>query len=264
MHPSQQLINCFESFFIWKDILDVEFAETDEVILFRINGNRLFFPVGYQDISKPLDRLLASSVNNQVVMHKVTSENINVLNENGYKFDSIPVRDNFEYIYSADSFRMYTGKHLQSKRNFVNFVKKNYNWSFEIITSENITECRDFSQKFSGNESFDGDNDALVFALDNYGKLYLDGGIIRIDGQISALLITSLSEDKQTAAGLFLRADHSLKGIVAILYQEFFKEFSHYRYFNLAEDLGIEGLRKNKLSYYPDYLLELYTVTVYC
>ncbi len=68
--------------------------------------------------------------------------------------------------------------------------------------------------------------------------------------------------DGETAAGLFLRGDHDKKGVIPLLYQIYFLHHTEFRYFNFGEDLGIEGLRKNKLSFQPAELLELYDVTV--
>ncbi|MCC8089381.1 MAG: phosphatidylglycerol lysyltransferase domain-containing protein [Rikenellaceae bacterium] len=265
LHPSQQLINCFESFYLWKNVLNVEYALVDDALIFRIgegNRERIFFPVGYDDITLPIKELLRYSEqkNTPLQLYKLVKNQIMLLEGKGFKVDAVPVRNNFEYLYTADSFRTYSGKHLQSKRNFVNYVKKYYNWSFEIIFGHNIWECRAFTARFEGDESFEGDNEALLLGLDEFDRLHLDGGIIRVNGEISAILITSMLGDGETAAGLFLRADHTKKGVATILYQEFFKTYKKYRYFNLAEDLGIEGLRRNKLSYNPSELLELYDV----
>lgn len=248
--PSQQLINCFEAFYLWRDVYGITMAECCGYIVFRI-GERCFFPMGSGD----LQQVLAAIHDLKII--KATTENVALL---GAGVCAQPVRDNFEYIYSASKFRDYRGAALQSKRNFVNYALKNYAWSYETVSQANIEECAVFARSFEGEGKFDSDNEALAVALRDFDRLSLAGGIIRVDGTVSALFITAPLCDGRTAAGLFLRGVHEMKGVIPLLYREFFRANAGFEYVNLAEDLGIEGLRKNKLSYDPDYLLELFDV----
>ena len=51
------------------------------------------------------------------------------------------------------------------------------------------------------------------------------------------------------------------KGLNQLLNQEFCKHgLKKFKYVNREQDLGHEGLRKAKLSYYPDHLVNKYTV----
>ena len=262
--PSPQLIGCFEAFYLWREVLRLEYALLDGVLVVRAwDGEvpRYFFPFGQGDAVAVVRSLAARSEAEGVpfLLTKVpegAKERLERELSGLFLFRN--VRDHAEYIYETEKFVTYRGTALQPKRNFVNYAKKNYAWKYENIEPENRKECLAFAEMFDGNESFEADNEALKTALREFGRLRLDGGLLRVDGRISALFVCAPSEDGQTAAGLFLRGDHRMKGLIPLLYQEFFSVHPAYRYVNLAEDLGIEGLRKNKLSYQPFRLLELY------
>ena len=55
------------------------------------------------------------------------------------------------------------------------------------------------------------------------------------------------------------KADGSIPGLYTIINQQFIEhEFTDVKLINREEDMGLEGLRRAKLSYYPTMLLEKY------
>ena len=61
----------------------------------------------------------------------------------------------------------------------------------------------------------------------------------------------------------FEKALSNVQGAYAVINWEFSKylrdKYPHIKYLDREEDMGIEGLRKAKKSYYPLYMVEKYT-----
>ena len=90
------------------------------------------------------------------------------------------------------------------------------------------------------------------------GTCCIYGGMILIDGEVCAFTIAAPQNDYARDI-LFEKAFFDLKGLYQIIFNEFCKNrCSGYKYINREEDLGIEGLRKSKLSYNPIFLTDKY------
>ena len=95
-------------------------------------------------------------------------------------------------------------------------------------------------------------------ALKHFDTLGLRGGLLRIDGEVAAF---SFGEnlDEDCALIHIEKANTIFNGAYQAINQSLLKNiFAATQYANREEDLGIEGLRKAKLSYQPAFLLEKY------
>ena len=100
---------------------------------------------------------------------------------------------------------------------------------------------------------------ALRLALAHYDELGLEGGLIRVYGEVVAFTIGDiLSSDTYDVH--FEKAYGERQGAYAAINQQFARWVREHhpqvRYLNREDDMGVEGLRKAKESYYPDRMVE--------
>lgn len=174
-------------------------------------------------------------------------------------------RDYADYIYLRSDLVTLSGKKYQPKRNHINKFKNTYpDWEYAPITPEHISECIALEEKWcranncmqqegTGNERL-----ALHYALKHFDELGLSGGILYVNNQIAAF--TFGMAINATNFGVHVeKADTAIEGAYAMINNEFAKHIpEEFIYINREEDLGIEGLRKAKLSYHPVLILEKY------
>ena len=159
-----------------------------------------------------------------------------------------------------------TGKKLHGKRNHINKFKELYSYNYEPLTADNMEKIRSFieewyQKKAETDASILTEKTALENALKNFEKLELKGGILLVDGKSVAFSIgEQLNQD--TALIHFEKADTDYQGAYPMMNQQFvINAWSNLTYVNREDDMGIEGLRKAKLSYYPDIMVEMYSAT---
>lgn len=168
-----------------------------------------------------------------------------------------------DYIYNTSDLAELKGKKYSKKRNLINqFVKDYYNKGRVLIapiTSSDIDECLDFLEAWCSSRDFNYETNiyastekqTTINALKNINNLGLKGLLLKIDGKVQAFAMGSkLTEE--IGGFHFEKAAPHIKG----LYQFFDKQcarrlFGDYRYINKECDMGLEGLRQAKRSYYP-------------
>ena len=174
-------------------------------------------------------------------------------------------RNTFDYQYRSHDLINLEGRSLHSKRNHLNQFQRKYNWEYQIMTLEHITEILAMQHEWFNicsvpEDDLNGEDQAMTAVLRHYHALGVSGGVILVDGKIQALAIGERL-NHNTAVIHIEKANTEFKGIYATINQQFAaKHWAEMEYINREEDMGIEGLRKAKLSYHPDRLIEKYSI----
>ncbi|MBQ4153357.1 MAG: DUF2156 domain-containing protein [Oscillospiraceae bacterium] len=226
------------------------------------------FPAGSSSLKNAIEAIMAHCEENEIPfrMHGILEEAKAEL-EAAFpgKFNFIEDRDSFDYIYTTESLSTLAGKKLHAKRNHINQFMQG-NWSFEEITPENQAECLEMNAAWcrengcSEDKSKQKEACAVQRAFDHYEALGFRGGLLRLDGKVVGYTMGEpLNSD--TFVVHFEKAFADVRGAYPAVNNLFVKNcLGDFRYVNREEDMGIEGLRKAKLSYYPEILQTEYCI----
>ena len=174
-------------------------------------------------------------------------------------FDFIEEPNYADYIYDAESLRELRGKKLHAKRNYVNRFMAAYegSYTFEPVGPDNAEEILFFNSEWDRahgySDDFRKEAEAIKRAVHDLGQIGMFGVALRLEGEIIAYALgTQLNYD--TILEQIEKAS-DIPGAYQMINREFACRFSPgFSYINREEDLGLEGLRKAKLSYFPAYL----------
>ena len=104
---------------------------------------------------------------------------------------------------------------------------------------------------------------SIEFAINHLSSFDFFGGILYINEKPRAITLASkISEEVIDIHFEKCLADAAKDGGYAMINNLFAKECRNFKYINREEDLGIEGLRKAKLSYKPEIILDKYYGTL--
>ncbi len=181
----------------------------------------------------------------------------------GDGYELIPERDAFDYIYLQEDLANLSGKKYHSKRNHIAAFSKKFNWQYREICKENIHDVLDCMEEWykSNAERFDRhmqcEKDGINLILNNMDLLNAKGGAIYINKKVVAFTLGS-PINRDVFDIHIEKALPEYATAYTVINNEFAKTLGEYRYINREDDLGLEGLRKAKLSYKPHILLKKY------
>ncbi len=269
--------NCdmsFSNLYSWHFLYQTRIAEKDGFLLikFYVDGQPVYMmPVGEGEVKPVIEALIddARSENCSFRMQGVCANMRSMLETvMPGRFEFTADRDFFDYIYLRTDLATLKGKRYQPKRNHVNrFVRSYPNYEYKELVPELVPECLTLAHHWCLlNETDDRERreledelKSLSDALNHFGELGLSGGVLHVDGRIVAFTFGT-PINQQTFDVCVEKADVEVEGAYTMINYEFARHIpDSYIYINREEDLGLEGLRKAKLSYHPCFLLEKYT-----
>ncbi len=266
--------NCdltFANLYSWRFLYLTEIAESGGFLSFRfyVDGELSYMlPVGEGDISHVIEELMADARVKGVpfVMYGVCKESCDELESlfpGIFKFTAD--RDYSDYLYLHSDLSSLVGKKFQPKRNHINKFRNNYpGFEFRPLTRDLIPECIKLESVWckanncSEDEALQNERKSMNAALRNFEDLDIIGGVLMVDGKIVAFTYGA-PVNNETFDTCVEKADTDYEGAYAMINNEFAKMIpEQYIYINREEDLGLDGLRKAKMSYQPHLLLEKY------
>lgn len=271
----------FVVLYTWRRAYGIRIAQMDGFVLGQMNGphgTAYIYPMGSGDVKAAVEEMEQDAAERGVEFRLicVTTEMIEELDRlfpGKYRYQDD--RDSFDYIYAVDKLSDLVGKKLQAKRNHINrFVENNPDWTAEPVTPENMPQCIEVerlwkldaaAETVSGSEEEadqKAEDVALYMAMRDFEALGLQGILIRAGGQPVAFAL-----GKQASAESynihFEKANADIQGSYAIVnreYARFIRETCPtVQWINREDDMGVEGLRRAKESYRPDFMIEKHT-----
>lgn len=224
-------------------------------------------------INKPIEtcKILIKEAKRKKIANslKLIPETSVKLKELNNIFTIIEDRDNFDYVFDIKEMVDLKGKHIRSKKNFINRFQKKYEYNYEIINLDNphLTESIfELIQKWKCNKgkevlSMKYEFFAIKRAIKYAQKLNTMIVGLFINNNLIGISVNNLLPNNY-AMNLFEKADLDYVGSYPFLRHITCKYLLDKKItlLNFESDIGIEGLRQSKSSYHPKFFLKKYVI----
>lgn len=247
------------------------FVENHLLIFSQYNRKSVYlYPVGCSDKKPALDAIIADAKKRGIPcritgLNERDKETLEALYPGKFSFHYD--RDSFDYIYSITDLATLKGRKFQRKRNHLNrFRDANPDHTLEPITDENsdaVTALVNAWYALRLEQNPHGDYQmeqaAIKKAIRQRQALGLEGLLLRVGGKPVAMTMGSFLSDTtfdihfEKALDIADGAYAAINNAFACYLQE---KYPALLWLNREEDMGLEGLRKAKLSYNPDHMVE--------
>lgn len=252
----------FANTYLWREHYNVQVAFTDDSYYkcyLRNEGVAGYsFPMTTGDIRAAVDRILDDA------RERGIKPRIGLLNDAnaaalcemyGDRITLTENRDSFDYLYRREDLADLAGKKYHAKRNHISRFLRNYeNYSVKEICESSCADVLHIAQAWQNGAEDTGELAIIRDALTHFDVLGLFGLLLYVDGRPIAFSVGSAINDR--VCDINFEKAVEIDEAYAVINNAFAKRFDTFELFNREEDMGLEGLRKSKLSYHPAFLLE--------
>lgn len=263
--------------YLWKDYYNTRYIKWNGGLIWIYNNKDEVFtwtPLcknedlkeGFELTKKYFNEELGIKMN----MYLVDEEAVSILDLPEDKYIVEEDRRYFDYVYDADKLRTLSGKKYHKKKNHVNAFLKEYEgrYEFRLMCCMEKGQVGEFLAKWKEERQIkdeynrvDYESEGIKYILENCNMLRIRMGGVFIDGKLEAFSIGSYSEEERTAYIHVEKANPEIRGLYPFINMMFIREgFEDAIYVNREDDMGLEGLRKAKMSYHPVNLVKKYNI----
>jgi hypothetical protein len=269
--PPQISEMTFTNLFMWRHHYRPKWLEKEGClcIIFEPREAQLYGlpPVGKGDKPKALSFLCEEicRVSREIRICRAGEEFVTAHVDQS-RYTSLPDRNNSDYVYLTRDLVDLSGNKYHRKKNHLNQFMKRYDFEYRPLDVNLVERVLGMQETWCQmrecvlNPELLAEDFAVREALGFFGELGYQGGAILVDSRVEAFSLgEALNED--TAVIHIEKANPQIQGLYAAMNQIFCKEtWSGFTYINREQDMGVEGLRKAKESYYPHHMVNKYSV----
>ena len=262
MRKNNTCDSVFLESFIWKEFYNVRYAIwEDKALLWLMEYNGKCFsamPLCKEEDLPGAFGAIQQYFNEELGYPLV----INLADEYAVKYLNLPEEKYFvkEQEDSRDYLYKLSGKKLHKKKNRLNVFLRQYEGRFEYRTLG--CDDKDDMWKFldrwriqkgeDQEEHLDYEVRGIHDILRNCCELNIHMGGIYVDGRLEAFSVGSYNKIEDMAVIHIEKANPEIPGLYQAINQMFLlNEFPNVQWVNREDDMGLEGLRKAKMSYNP-------------
>lgn len=180
----------------------------------------------------------------------------------------VPTDISWDYVYSRESLATLKGKKLHGKRNHINkFLSQNPDYEYKKLVPSMIPDCIALYEHWSEEKDepsmhLDDEKRSVLLALNHMEALGLTGGTIYLDGKLCAFTVGERLLPQMQLIHIE-KANTDIDGLYPMINQQYvLHECDGVEWINREEDMGLEGMRKAKRSYYPARMVEKYMLSI--
>lgn len=264
-------VHNFTALYMWKEALGIEIFDAGNILYMRRTMPPIFgflppLVLHDSDLAEAVDTMRRFASDHDYPAQIIDAEQwlLDKLEEQGIAVDAREDRDNSEYLYSGDKLRTLSGKKMHSKKNHYNHFIKNQNFEIRPLTG-NTKAALGMAHRWLEEKRTDytvGELVGIELTFQHLDLLPVKGMTVFVDGVCQAFTI---SEDisPETVLVHVEKANDAIPGLFVFVNSENIKvNHPQAEIVNREQDLGIEGLRKAKLSWKPLGLVDKFIVQI--
>jgi len=262
----------FTNLFMWRYAYQIKICRLEDFLcLFSDKGkDSFFFPVIGEGDMIECYRTLLHYLESKGDSPKIARVPETAVRQNNWEAAGMAAefdRNQSDYVYRVRDLALLEGRKYHRKRNHIKQFKEKYRYQYISIDSEWIPECLRLEEEWCNLRDCEiipglaNESQAIKEVLSHFDHLSVTGGAILIDEKVEAFTFGE-PLNSETVVIHVEKANSAFDGIYPMINQAFLENhWSEFHYVNREQDLGEEGLRKAKESYFPHHMVNKYRIT---